>query len=50
MLWTLVVVLLVLWLAGLLTSYTMGGVIHILLVVALIVVVIRLIQGRKLMT
>ena len=47
MLWTLVLVLLVLWLLGLVTSYTMGGLIHLLLVVALVVVVIRLIQGRR---
>jgi len=47
MLWTIAVVLLVLWLLGLVTSYTLSGVIHILLVVALIVVLIRLIQGRR---
>jgi hypothetical protein len=47
MLWTIVVLLIILWLLGLVTSYTMGGLIHILLVIALIVVVIRLIQGRK---
>jgi len=47
MLWTIAVVLLVLWLLGLVTSYTMGGFIHILLVVAVIVVLIRIIQGRK---
>src|SRR5690242_1350281 len=47
MLWTIAVVLLVLWLLGLVTSYTMGGFIHILLVVAIIVVLIRIIQGRK---
>ena len=47
MLWTLAVVLLVLWLLGLVTSYTMGGLIHALLVVALVVVVLRLIQGRR---
>ena len=47
MLWTLVVVLLVLWLLGLVTSYTMGGLIHILLVVALVVLVLRIIQGRR---
>ena len=50
MLWTLAIVLLVLWLFGFLTSYTLGGVIHILLVVALVVVVIRLFQGRRLWT
>jgi Family of unknown function (DUF5670) len=45
--WTLAVILLVLWLLGLVTSYTLGGFIHILLVVALIVVMIRVIQGRR---
>jgi uncharacterized protein DUF5670 len=48
MLWTIFVILLVLWLLGLATSYTVGGLIHILLVLALIVLVIRLIQGRRL--
>lgn len=43
----LIIVLLVLWLLGLVTSYTLGGLIHILLVVAIIVVLIRVIQGRK---
>jgi hypothetical protein len=47
LLWTLAVILLVLWLLGLATSYTLGGFIHILLVVALIVVLIRVIQGRN---
>jgi len=47
MLWTIVVILLVLWLLGLVTSYTMGGLIHILLVIAIIVVVVNLIQGRR---
>ena len=47
MLWTIFVILLVLWLLGLVTSYTMGGLIHILLVIALIVLVINLVQGRK---
>lgn len=47
MLMTLIVVLLALWLLGVVTSYTMGGLIHLLLVVALIVVVIRVIQGRR---
>lgn len=47
MLWTIVVILLILWLLGLVTSYTMGGIIHILLVVALLVIVINLIQGRR---
>jgi hypothetical protein len=48
MLETIVVVLVVLWLVGLLSSYTMGGLIHILLVIAIIVIVLRLIQGRRL--
>jgi len=47
MLWTIFVILLVLWLLGLVTSYTMGGFIHILLVLAIVVLVIRLIQGRR---
>ena len=47
MLWTIAVVLIILWLLGLVTSYTMGGFIHVLLVIAVIVVLIRLIQGRK---
>jgi hypothetical protein len=46
MLWTLAVVFLVLWLLGLVSSYTMGGFIHILLVLAVIVVVVRLVTGR----
>ena len=46
MLWTIVVILLVLWLLGLVSSYTIGGFIHILLVVAVVILVIRLIQGR----
>ena len=47
MLWTIAVLLLVLWGLGLVTSYTIGGYIHILLVVAVIVAVVRLIQGRR---
>ena len=47
MLWTIAVIFLVLWLLGVITSYTFSGFIHILLVVALIVVVVRLIQGRR---
>ena len=47
MLWTIFVILLVLWLLGLVTSYTMGGFIHILLVLAIIVVLFRVIQGRR---
>ena len=48
MLWTIAVILLLLWLLGVITSYTVGGLVHILLVVALIVVLVRLIQGRRL--
>jgi uncharacterized protein DUF5670 len=47
MLWTIFVILLVLWLLGMVSSYTMGGFIHVLLVIAVVVVVIRLIQGRS---
>jgi len=47
MLWTIFVVLLVLWALGLLTGYTMGGVIHALLVIAIVVVLIQVIQGRR---
>jgi len=46
-LWTIAVVLLVLWALGLVSSYTMGGFIHILLVAAVILVLIRIIQGRR---
>jgi hypothetical protein len=49
MLWTLCVILIVLWLLGIVTSTTMGGFIHILLVIAIIVVLVRVIQGRKIM-
>ena len=47
MLWTVSIVLLILWLLGLVSSYTMGGFIHILLVVAIVVVLVRIIQGRR---
>ncbi len=47
MLWTICVILFVLWALGMVTSYTMGGVIHILLVLALIVLVFQIIQGRR---
>jgi uncharacterized membrane protein YtjA (UPF0391 family) len=47
MLWTIFVILLILWLLGLVSGYTMGGLVHILLVIAIIVLVIRLIQGRR---
>ena len=47
MLWTIVVVLLILWVLGLVSSYTMGGLIHVLLVIAIIVMLVNVIQGRK---
>jgi hypothetical protein len=47
MLWTIVVILVVLWLLGLVSSYTLGGFIHILLVIAIVIIVINLIQGRR---
>jgi hypothetical protein len=47
MLWTVAVLLMVLWALGLVTSYTMGGFIHILLVLAVVVVIVRVIQGRR---
>jgi hypothetical protein len=47
MLWTIVVILLVLWLLGLVSSYTLGGFIHILLVIAIVVLIIQLISGRR---
>jgi hypothetical protein len=47
MLITIAVILIILWLVGLVTSYTLGGFIHILLVIALVVIVVRLISGRK---
>jgi hypothetical protein len=47
MLWTICVILLVLWLLGLISGYTLGGVIHVLLVIAVIVVVVQVIQGRR---
>lgn len=48
MLWTILVILVVLWLLGIVTSYTMGGFIHILLVVAVIILIFRLVSGRRL--
>jgi len=48
MLETIVVILVVLWLLGFVTSYTMGGLIHVLLVIAVVVVLLRIIQGRRL--
>jgi uncharacterized protein DUF5670 len=47
MLWTICIILLVLWALGMATSYTAGGLIHVLLVIALVVMVVRLIQGRR---
>jgi len=47
MLWTIFVILLVLWLLGLVTSYTLGGFIHVLLIVAVVLAVLQLIQGRR---
>lgn len=47
MLWTIVVILMVLWLLGLGTSYTLGGLIHLLLVIAIVMVLVNLIQGRR---
>ena len=47
MLYTIAVVLIILWLLGLVTSYTMGGFVHILLVIAIVVVLLRVISGRK---
>ena len=47
MLWTVVVVMLILWVLGLVSSYTMGGFIHILLVLAVIALVVQIVQGRR---
>jgi hypothetical protein len=47
MLWTIAIVLVILWLLGLITSFTLGGFIHVLLVIAVIVVLIRLVQGKR---
>lgn len=47
MLWTIAIILIVLWLLGLVSSYTLGGFIHILLVIAVIIVLIRVIKGEK---
>jgi hypothetical protein len=49
MLETIAIILVILWLAGLLSSYTMGGIVHILLVLAVVVVAIRVIQGRRIL-
>lgn len=50
MLWTIFVILLVLWALGMATSYTASGLIHVLLVIALVVLVVRLIQGRRIVS
>jgi len=47
MIWTIFVILIVLWLLGMVTSYTMGGLIHLLLVVAIVVALVNLIRGRR---
>ena len=47
MLWTIAVILVVLWLVGLISSYTLGGFIHILLVIAVVIIILNLIQGRR---
>jgi hypothetical protein len=47
LLWTVAIILALLWLAGMITSYTLGGFVHILLVLAVIVILIRVIQGRR---
>jgi hypothetical protein len=47
MLWTIAVILIVLWLVGLVSSYTLGGFIHILLVIAVVIIILNLIQGRR---
>jgi hypothetical protein len=47
LLWTLAIILVILWLLGMVSSYTLGGFVHILLVLAIVVVLIRVIQGRR---
>ena len=47
LLWTIAVILIILWLVGMVSSYTLGGFVHVLLVLAIIVVLIRVIQGRR---
>ena len=47
MLWTICIIMIVLWFVGIVTAYTMGGLIHILLIIAIIVMLVRIIQGRK---
>jgi len=48
MLWTLALILIILWALGLVSSYTMGGLIHLLLVIAIVAILVRVIQGRRL--
>jgi len=48
MLWTIALIFIVLWVLGLVSSYTMGGLVHVLLVVAIVAILIRLVQGRRL--
>ena len=47
MLWTIAVIMIVLWLLGIVTSYTMGGFVHLLLVIAVVMVLVNIIQGRR---
>ncbi|HEX9705734.1 MAG TPA: lmo0937 family membrane protein [Gemmatimonadales bacterium] len=47
MLWTIVIILIALWVLGLASSYTLGGLVHVLLVIAVVVIAVRLLQGRK---
>ena len=47
MFWTLGIILLILWLLGLLTAHTFGGAVHVLLIIALVVIIIRLVRGRR---
>ena len=49
MLWTIALVLIVLWVLGVVSSYTLGGLVHVLLVIAVVVILIRVIQGRKIL-
>lgn len=49
MLWTIAVVFIILWLLGIITSYTLGGFIHVLLVIAVIVILVRLIRGKRIL-
>jgi len=49
MLWTIAIILIILWLLGFVTSYTLGGFIHILLIVAIVIVIIRIIKGEKML-